>query len=51
MTDARFLEFRPSCTAAAAVLCAANEILSPMLPVSPEHAESWCDGLIKVSSS
>ncbi|KAK4763421.1 hypothetical protein SAY86_009189 [Trapa natans] len=45
--EASILEFRPSCTAAAAVLCAANEIPSLIFLVNPEHAESWCDGLIK----
>ncbi|PKI56222.1 hypothetical protein CRG98_023417 [Punica granatum] len=49
--EASFLEYRPSCTAAAAVLCAASEIPSLMSLVNPEHAESWCDGLIKVSQS
>ncbi|KAK4779965.1 hypothetical protein SAY87_016071 [Trapa incisa] len=45
--EPRFLEFRPSCMAAAAVLCAADEVPRPILHVNPEHAESWCDGLIK----
>ncbi|KAK4763913.1 hypothetical protein SAY87_013351 [Trapa incisa] len=47
ITETSILEFRPSCTAAAAVLCAANEIPSLIFLVNPEHAESWCDGLIK----
>ncbi|KAK4785791.1 hypothetical protein SAY86_002480 [Trapa natans] len=47
ITEPRFLEFRPSCMAAAAVLCAADEVPRPILHVNPEHAESWCDGLVK----
>ncbi|CAN1311118.1 CYCD1-1 [Linum perenne] len=49
-TEASFVEYRPSSIAAAAVLCAANEIPSLSL-ANPEHAESWCDGLSKVSES
>ncbi|KAK6931104.1 Cyclin, N-terminal, partial [Dillenia turbinata] len=45
-TEASFLEFWPSCTAAAAILCAAAEIPNLSL-VNPENAESWCDGLSK----
>ncbi|KAK6922141.1 Cyclin, N-terminal [Dillenia turbinata] len=44
--EATFLEFWPSCTAAAAILCAATEIPNFSL-VNPENAESWCDGLCK----
>ncbi|GMH31140.1 hypothetical protein Nepgr_032983 [Nepenthes gracilis] len=43
--DTIFLEHWPSSIAAAAILCAASEI--PNLSVTPEHAESWCDGLKK----
>lgn len=48
-TEASFLEYWPSCIAASAVLCAANDIPNLSLLVSPENAESWCDGLSKVS--
>ncbi|XP_041015697.1 cyclin-D1-1 [Juglans microcarpa x Juglans regia] len=44
--EASFLEYWPSCIAAAAILCAAGEIPNLSL-VNPEHAESWCDGLHK----
>nr|QYW07122.1 cyclin D1-2 [Dimocarpus longan] len=44
--EASFLEHRPSSIAAAAILCAANEIPNLSL-FNPEHAESWCDGLSK----
>ncbi|KAJ7953672.1 Cyclin-D1-1 [Quillaja saponaria] len=44
--EASFLAHWPSCIAAAAILCAANEIPNSSL-VGPEHAESWCDGLRK----
>ncbi|CAI0627527.1 unnamed protein product [Linum tenue] len=44
--EASFVEYRPSSIAAAAVLCAADEIPSLSL-ANPEHAESWCDGLSK----
>lgn len=47
-TEASFLEYWPSCIAAAAILCAAGEIPNLSLVISPEHAESWCDGLHKV---
>ncbi|KAG6757534.1 hypothetical protein POTOM_037850 [Populus tomentosa] len=44
--EASFLEYWPSSIAAAAILCAANDI--PNLPLfNPEHAESWCNGLSK----
>ncbi|KAL6187100.1 hypothetical protein ACLB2K_043215 [Fragaria x ananassa] len=44
--EASFLEYWPSCIAAAAILSAANEI--PNLSFeNPELAESWCDGLSK----
>ena len=46
-TEASFLEYWPSCIAAAAILCAANEIPKLSL-VDPERVESWCDGLSKV---
>ncbi|GMY26162.1 cyclin-D1-1 [Fagus crenata] len=46
MQEASFLEYWPSCIAAAAILCAASEIPNLSL-VNPEHAESWCDGLHK----
>ena len=46
--DASFLAYRPSCIAAAAILSAANEIPNWSF-VNPEHAESWCEGLSKVS--
>lgn len=48
-TEASFLEYWPSCIAAAAILCAASEIPNLSL-ANPEHAESWCDGLHKVST-
>ncbi|KGN51205.1 cyclin-D1-1 [Cucumis sativus] len=44
--DATFLEYWPSCIAAAALLCAANEIPNLTL-LNPEHAQSWCNGLSK----
>ncbi|KAL1327628.1 hypothetical protein HN51_037636 [Arachis hypogaea] len=44
--EASFLAYRPSCIAAAAILCAANEIPNWSL-VKPENAESWCQGLRK----
>ncbi|KDP21306.1 hypothetical protein JCGZ_21777 [Jatropha curcas] len=46
MQEASFLEYWPSSIAAAAILCAANEIPKLSL-VNPELAESWCDGLSK----
>uniref|UniRef100_A0A9I9D2H7 B-like cyclin n=1 Tax=Cucumis melo TaxID=3656 RepID=A0A9I9D2H7_CUCME len=45
-TEVIFLEYWPSCIAAAALLCAANEVQS-LSVVNPEHAESWCNGLRK----
>ncbi|KAE8690802.1 Cyclin-D1-1 [Hibiscus syriacus] len=42
--EASFLEYWPSNIAAAAVLCAANDIPNLSL-VNPEHAELWCNGL------
>ncbi|KAL6983622.1 Cyclin-D1-1 [Sarracenia purpurea var. burkii] len=42
--EASFLEYWPSCIAAATILCAAHEIPSFSL-VNPTHAESWCEGL------
>ncbi|KAF2302469.1 hypothetical protein GH714_036462 [Hevea brasiliensis] len=47
MQEASFLEYWPSSIAAAAILCAANEIPNLSL-VDPENAESWCDGLSKI---
>uniref|UniRef100_A0A2P2JLY1 B-like cyclin n=1 Tax=Rhizophora mucronata TaxID=61149 RepID=A0A2P2JLY1_RHIMU len=44
--EASFLEHWPSSIAAAAILCAANEIPNLSL-VNPEHVESWCEGLSK----
>lgn len=42
------MEYWPSCIAAATILCAANDI-PKFSVVNAEHAESWCDGLSKVS--
>lgn len=44
--EACLLEYWPSCIAAAAILCAANDIRTLSL-VNPEDAQSWCDGLCK----
>ncbi|KAK2985327.1 hypothetical protein RJ640_029471 [Escallonia rubra] len=44
--EASFLEYWPSCIAAATVLCAANDIPN-FSRVNAELAESWCDGLSK----
>ncbi|KAK4376816.1 hypothetical protein RND71_003112 [Anisodus tanguticus] len=44
--EASFLEYWPSCIAAATILCAANDLPNFSL-VNAEHAESWCDGLRK----
>ncbi|XP_050129496.1 cyclin-D1-1-like [Malus sylvestris] len=44
--DSSFLEYWPSCIAAAAILSAADEMPNLSLE-NPEHAESWCDGLSK----
>ncbi|KAL5723607.1 hypothetical protein ACHQM5_006986 [Ranunculus cassubicifolius] len=47
--DISFVDYRPSSIAAAAILCAANEI--PKLSLnSPENAATWCIGLSKVRS-
>ncbi|KAL8137745.1 hypothetical protein V2J09_003746 [Rumex salicifolius] len=46
LQEASFLEYRASSIAASAVLYAASEIPKLSL-VTPEHAESWCDGLSK----
>ncbi|KAF8378326.1 hypothetical protein HHK36_029665 [Tetracentron sinense] len=44
--EINFLDHWPSSVAAAAILCAANEL--PNLPlVNPGNAVSWCDGLSK----
>lgn len=49
VTGGSLEEYWPSSIAAAAILCAASEL--PTLSfVTPEHAESWCDGLCKVST-
>ena len=48
-TEVIFLDNWPSCIAAAALLCAANEVPG-LSVVNPEHAESWCSGLRKVSA-
>ncbi|GAB2278134.1 hypothetical protein Dimus_012831 [Dionaea muscipula] len=46
LQESSFLDHLPSSIAAAAILCAASEI--PNLSfVTPEQAESWCDGLNK----
>ncbi|KAF5726766.1 cyclin-D1-1-like [Tripterygium wilfordii] len=45
--EASFVEYWPSSIAAAAILCAANEIPNLSLIVDPQHAESWCGGLSK----
>uniref|UniRef100_A0A5B7A0G8 Putative cyclin-D1-1 isoform X2 n=1 Tax=Davidia involucrata TaxID=16924 RepID=A0A5B7A0G8_DAVIN len=44
--EASFLEYWPSCIAAATILCAANDIPTFSL-LNPAHAESWCEGLSK----
>lgn len=44
--EASFVEYWPSTIAAAAILCATSELPSLSF-VTPEHAESWCDGLCK----
>ncbi|KAL3511248.1 hypothetical protein ACH5RR_030649 [Cinchona calisaya] len=42
--DVIFLEYRPSCIAAVTILSAARDL--PIFSfLSPEYAESWCDGL------
>lgn len=44
--ETSFLECRPSCIAAATILCAANDLPKFSL-ITAQHAESWCDGLHK----
>ncbi|KAF5940141.1 hypothetical protein HYC85_021308 [Camellia sinensis] len=44
--EASFLEYWPSCIAAATILCAAHDIPNLSI-VNPAHAESWCEGLRK----
>ncbi|XAR48041.1 hypothetical protein NMG60_11030740 [Bertholletia excelsa] len=44
--ETSLLEFRPSCAAAAAMLCAAHYLPDFSL-ANPAHAESWCEGLSK----
>ncbi|KAF8399310.1 hypothetical protein HHK36_015175 [Tetracentron sinense] len=44
--DTSFLNYWPSSVAAAAILCAANE-MPKMSLVSSRNAASWCDGLSK----
>ncbi|XP_043703347.1 cyclin-D1-1-like [Telopea speciosissima] len=45
--EINFLEYWPSSLAAAAILCAANEIPNVSFVVNPGSAGSWCDGLKK----
>uniref|UniRef100_A0A7N0T7B3 Uncharacterized protein n=1 Tax=Kalanchoe fedtschenkoi TaxID=63787 RepID=A0A7N0T7B3_KALFE len=44
VSDARILQYRPSCIAAAAILSVAN-IIQGLSHVDSEIAELWCDGL------
>ncbi|XP_074309816.1 cyclin-D1-1-like isoform X2 [Silene latifolia] len=44
--EGSIVEYRPSNIAAAAILCASSELPSLSF-ATPEHAESWCDGLCK----
>ncbi|KAJ8439498.1 hypothetical protein Cgig2_007015 [Carnegiea gigantea] len=44
--EASLMEYLSSSIAAATILCAASEIPS-LAFFTPEHAESWCDGLSK----
>ncbi|XP_057810944.1 cyclin-D1-1-like [Salvia miltiorrhiza] len=44
--ETSFLECRPSCIAAATILCAANDLPKFSL-ITAQHAESWCEGLHK----
>ncbi|KAL0421310.1 UNVERIFIED_CONTAM: Cyclin-D1-1 [Sesamum latifolium] len=44
--EASFLEYRPSCIAAAAILRAANDLPNFSF-ITAQHAESWSDGLQK----
>ena len=46
-TEASFLEYWPSCIAAAAILSAANDLPNFSF-VNAGHAELWCDGLSRV---
>ncbi|KAL2559692.1 Cyclin-D1-1 [Forsythia ovata] len=42
--EASFLDYRPSCIAAATILCAANDLPNFSF-ITAQHAESWCGGL------
>ncbi|KAK6160151.1 hypothetical protein DH2020_003532 [Rehmannia glutinosa] len=44
--ETSFLEYRPSCIAAATILCAANDLPNFSF-ITAQHAESWSDGLHK----
>ncbi|KAL0327232.1 UNVERIFIED_CONTAM: Cyclin-D1-1 [Sesamum angustifolium] len=44
--ETSFFEYRPSSIAAAAILCAANDLPNFSF-ITAQHAESWCDGLHK----
>ncbi|XP_047323998.1 cyclin-D1-1 [Impatiens glandulifera] len=44
--EVSLLEYRPSCIAAATMLSAA-QCIPNLSVVSPDEAESWCDGLVK----
>ncbi|KAL8157131.1 cyclin-D1-1-like isoform X1 [Apium graveolens] len=44
--EASFLEYWPSCIAAATILCAANDIPN-FSYINAGHAELWCEGLSK----
>ncbi|XP_017224172.1 cyclin-D1-1 isoform X2 [Daucus carota subsp. sativus] len=46
--EASFLEYWPSCIAAATILCAANDIPN-FSYINAGHAELWCEGLRKES--
>ncbi|KAK9119627.1 hypothetical protein Scep_017720 [Stephania cephalantha] len=46
MKEVNFLGHWPSVVAAAAILCAADEIPN-LSPVAPGNAEAWCNGLSK----
>lgn len=44
LQEVSFLEYRPSCVAAATILSAAGDL--PVFSfLNPQYAESWCDGL------
>ncbi|KAI5679159.1 hypothetical protein M9H77_10109 [Catharanthus roseus] len=46
LQEVSFLEYRPSCIAAATILCAASDF--PVFSfLNPEYAQSWCHGLHK----